>query len=537
MSDSSQAQGFRPFANDPDFIKAVADAVNQISKADTIDQSLGYLWYDLSPVVQLLYPFKELIPRISRLPRISGDGGNAYHWKRVTAVNVNNISLGVSEGNRGAGIAISLQDQVATYKTLGLEGNASFEARLGGKNLTPDVLGTTVQSTLRSVMIGEEQALILANASTPLGVTPIPTLAASGTGSSFANGTVYVICVALSGMGFFQSSVANGVLGQATKTNTDGSTDTFGGGSGQPSAEASVAVTAGEKVTATVTPVAGAVAYAWFVATATGAELLAAITTGNQAVFTKVPVGTQAVTALKVGGAYQDNSTNALLPDGILSQIYGSVFGSAPGTTMATNRNLPAVAAGGDSISIANSGAIIYQKGVGNSGLSVDGTNIAEWDAVLQAAYDQYKLGFDRILLSSQDVTTMGAMLGESGGAALSGMRIFFDADATTGRIVAGRRVTSYLNKYMNNTLEVEIHPFVPPGTQIFWSDRVPYELSGVANLLEARVRMDYYLLQWPFRSRRYEYGCYLDEVFACYFLPAFALITNVQQPTGTPSF
>ncbi len=525
-------QGFSAFANNPDFIKAVAA---EISKADTIDQSLGLLWYDLRPIVQLLYPFKELIPRISRLPRVPADGGNAFHWKRITAINVNNVSVGVSEGNRGASIALSLQDQQATYKTIGLESEVSFEARLGAKNLSPDALGTAVQSTLRSVMIGEEQTLILGNASLKLGATPLPTLAASGAGSAFAAGNVYVIAVALSGLAWLQSSVANGVPGQITKTNTDGSSDTFGGGSAKPSAEASVAVTAGQKVTATVTPIAGAVAYAWYVGTATGTERLAAITTGTQAIFTTAPTTTQQVTALQVNAAYQDNSTNPLLPDGILSQIFGSVFGAAPSLAMSTNQNLPAVASTGDTIAIASSGAIVYTKAAGNTGLSISGTNIAEFDAVLQAAYDQYKLGFDRVLMASQDIAQfMGEMLGQN---AAAGFRIFFDADAETGRIVAGRRVTSYLNKFMGNTLDVEIHPFVPPGTMIFWSDRVPYELSGVPNILEAHVRMDYYQIQWPFRSRRYEYGCYADEVFACYFVPAFAVITNVQPTTGTPSF
>jgi hypothetical protein len=169
----------------------------------------------------------------------------------------------------------------------------------------------------------------------------------------------------------------------------------------------------------------------------------------------------------------------------------------------------------------------------GNTGLTLQGSNFAEFDALLRAAYDQYKIGFDRILISATDVLdTFGAMLGAASTA--NGFRIWFDADAETGRIVAGRRVTSYLNKFFNNTLDVEVHPYVPPGCIIFWSDRSPYELSGVANLLEAKVRQDYYQIQWPWRSRRYEYGVYVDEVFPCYFTPAFAAIINKNPSTGT---
>ena len=526
-------------------LKGLSEKLGQdLNKADTISEATGLLWYDLRPVVQMLYPFKELIPRISKLPRVPADGGNAYHWKRIVGINVNNISIGVSEGNRGARIAITEQDQTATYKTLGLESSVTFQARWGAKNLSPEALGIAVQSTLRSVMIGEEQTLFLGNASTPLGTTPTPTLSAAGaTGSWGGTVTVYVICVALSGFGYLNYATYNsttmqgGVPGQVTKVNADGSTDTFGGGSGGPSAEASLAsVTTAQIVTASVTAVNGAVAYAWYVGTATGAETLAGITAANKVTFSKNPgTSAQPITALKVGSNYQDNSLNTLLPDGILSQMYGSVFGSAPGTVMTTNPALPTLANGSIAVS-SNSGSIILTMNSGNSGLTIAGTNIAEFDAVLQAAYDQYKIGYDRILMSSADIqNAMGTFFGSGDTAAQ--FRILFDADQQTGRIIAGRRVTSYINKFFGNTLDIEIHPFVPPGTIIFWSDRVPYELAGVANILESHVRQDYYQLQWPFKTMRYEFGCYVDEVFSCYFPPAFGVITNVNPPAGVPGF
>jgi len=61
--------------------------------------------------------------------------------------------------------------------------------------------------------------------------------------------------------------------------------------------------------------------------------------------------------------------------------------------------------------------------------------------------------------------------------------------------------------------------------------------LSGVANILEARVRQDYVQVSWPLRTRRNEYGVYVDETFALYFAPAFAILTNINQPTGTQTF
>ena len=511
-----------------------------LAKADTVSQATNLLWYDLRPIVQMLYPYKELIPRISRLPRVPADGGNAYHWKRITGVNVNGASSGVSEGNRGTRIAIAEQDLTAAFKTLGFESSVTFEARLGARNLSPEALGISVQSALRSLMIDEEKILINGDASLPLGTTPTPTLVAgtvSGLTGTFSGGTVYVICVALTGMGYLAyspyNSVTNlgGIQGQVTKVNADGSTDTYGGGSAQPSAEASIATTGSQVVTATVTPVSGAFAYAWFVGSTSGGEYLAGITPSNQAYLTKYPANTnQPIGNLKVGASYADNSVDQLVPDGILTQVFGSVMGPSPGQFMATNPLLPS------GITFSSGGSIIYTMPSGNTGLTIDGSNFVEIDAVLRAAYDQYKIGFDRILISATDVLdTFGAMLGQA--ASSNGFRIWFDADQETGRIIAGRRVTSYLNKFFNNTLDVEVHPYVPPGCILFWSDRSPYELSGVANLLEARVRQDYYQIQWPWRSRRYEYGVYCDEVFSCYFTPAFAAIINKNPVSGNFAF
>lgn len=527
--------------NNENFVKNLEKRLGPLAKADTIQQATNLLWYDLRPVVQMLYPYRELIPRISRLPRVPADGGNAFHWKRVTGVNVNGASSGVSEGNRGARIAISEQDLTAAYKTLGYESSVTFEARLGARNLSPEALGISVQSALRSLMIDEEKILINGDASLPLGITPTPTLthgAIAGLSGTFAGGTVYVVCVALTGMGYLgyspYNSVTNtgGILGQVTKLNADGTSDTYGGGSGQPSVETNTATSAGDLVTATTTLVPGAFAYAWFVGSATGAEYFAGITPSNQAIFTKYPAATnQPIGNLKVGASYADNSVDQLVPDGILAQVFGQVTGPSPGQFMSTNPLLPA------NISYSSGGSIIYSMPAGNVGLTLQGTNFVEIDNVLRAAYDQYKIGFDRILMSSADVLdTFGAMLAQSGSAG-NGFRMLFDADAETGRIVAGRRVTSYLNKFFNNTLDVEVHPYVPPGCILFWSDRSPYELSGVANLLEARVRQDYYQIQWPWRSRRYEYGVYVDESFPCYFTPAFAAIINKNPSTGTFSF
>jgi hypothetical protein len=529
-------------ANDDQFATSIAKKLgisDILNKADTISQATNLLWYDMSPIIQFMYPYTNQIPLISKLPREPGEGG-AYSWKRITGININGVSSGVSEGNRGARIAINEQDMLAKFKTLGLESSVTFEGRLAAGRLRPDTLGISVQSALRSLRIDEEKILLNGNSSLPLGITPTPTVSAgtvTGQTGTFS-GAVFVACVALSGMSinnyrpYDSATTAWGIPGRTTKINADGSSDTYGGGSAAPSAITTVTPTGSQCVTATVTAVNNALGYGWFVGSTNNpaAMYLAGMTPSNQAIFTAVPASTnQPLSSLYVGGLSVDNSTNVLVPDGIFTQIFGATLGPAPGTYMSTNPYLPS------GVSVGASGAIIYTMSSGNTGLTINGPTIDEFDAIFKAAYDQYKLGFDRILISGQDMLgSFGAMLSDP--SATNNFRLVLDADGS-GRVIAGQKVDGYMNKFQGNTLDVEVHPWLPPGTIVFWSDRSPYELGNTPNLIEARVRQDYYQIQWPWKTRRYEYGVYVDEAFPLYFSPAFAIIRNLNPATGSMVF
>ena len=105
------------------------------------------------------------------------------------------------------------------------------------------------------------------------------------------------------------------------------------------------------------------------------------------------------------------------------------------------------------------------------------------------------------------------------------------DFSVEQGMIAGGTMVRSYLNKYsMAGSIEIPIklHPNMPPGALLFYSQTLPYPLSNVANVVQMRTRRDYYQIDWPRRARRYEYGIYCDEVLQNYFPPAFGLLTNI---------
>ena len=87
------------------------------------------------------------------------------------------------------------------------------------------------------------------------------------------------------------------------------------------SANATASISSGTSgsIAATVAPVNGALGYAWFWGAA-GSEVLGAITTINSLVITANAAGTQ--TAASLGSS--DNSTNALVFDGLLYQAFKS---------------------------------------------------------------------------------------------------------------------------------------------------------------------------------------------------------------------
>ena len=457
--------------------------------AKSFTTGTGLVAYDLQPRALTLYPV--ITPIRNKIPRIGPHGGTATNWKAITGVNTSHMALGISEGNRGGIPSTSTKNYMATYKSFGMEDNVTFEADYAAQGFD-DVKALAIEGLLRAVMIGEEELIIGGNTSLQLGVTPTPTLVASGTGSSLAAAALTVQVAALSSRGYTTGSVSGGVPTTVTRTNADGSTDTFGGGSAQISAAATVTPAAGNSVTASVVPVQGAIAYAWFWGTGSNA-VLGAITTSSQVVISAAATGTQAANGLAA-----DNSTNALAFDGLISQI------CAPGSGAYYNA-LPA-------------GSTFTSDGAGG---------IVELNTALESFWDNYRLSPDLLLVNSQELKNITRKVLANGGAPL----FRFNMQDGGNTVSAGSVVGNYLNPFTMSggaNIDIMLHPNVPPGTVIFMSRTIPYPLSNCPNVLQMKLRRDYYQIEWPLRTRRYEYGVYFDGVLQNYFPPAFGMITNI---------
>jgi hypothetical protein len=456
----------------------------------------GLNFYDLEPGAKFLVPV--LTPLRNETPRVSGVGGIQANWRAITGINTTGLRLGVSGGNRAGVQAVSTADYYASYKGIGLETSVDFEAEYAGMGFD-DVRAQAGLRGLQATMIGEEALILGGDTSMPLGLTPTPTLVASSSGGSLSSGTLSVICVALSLDGVMNGSVATGIQAQITRANADGSSDVFGGGAAQKSANATASVTGPTGlVTATVAAVRGALGYAWLWGAA-GSEVLGAITTINSVAISAAAAGTQTAASLPAA----DWSTNALVFDGLLT------IALKPG-----------------------SGAYVVQQPTGTGGvgtpLTADGAGgVVEIDAALKSLWDGFRLSPDTIWMNSQEALNVSKKI--LAGAVNSAQRFVFNAaqDAIGGGVM----VRSYLNRFSmsgGSTLDIRVHPNLPAGTILMTSRTIPYPLSGVGNVFQIRTRRDYYQIEWPLRSRRYEYGVYADEVLQHYFPPSMAVITNI---------
>lgn len=484
-------------------------AVDELTKNFTQPGSAttGIQGYDLEAPSKKLYPV--LTPLRNRIPRVGGGMAVQANWRAITGINTTRVRAGVGEGNRGGAVQHTTTEFLAAYRGIGLEKNVTFEADYAAQGFE-DIKAQAVTQTLQSLMIAEEMILLGGNGGLALGTTPTPTLAASGTGGTLATQTLSVICVALGLQAYWDVAGANNgntgqtfdpttavVPGQITRTNADGSTDTFGGGSARQSTAATVSVTGPTgSATATVTPVRGAWAYAWFWG-AGGSERLGAVTTINSVAIT---AATSAPNQLASTLPASDQSTCALEFDGLMTLAARST----------SNAYFAQLATGTPGVGTALTGA---------------GGRVTQIDTALGQFYDRYRLQPNEIHVSFRQFQAItNLVLGQTN------PNVMFTVDVNTANqaLVAGRNVGKYMSPITGELLDLIVHPNMPPGTIFFRTTVAPAYLDGITDLARVRTRREYYQIEWPLRTRRYEYGVYADEVLQHYFPPSMGVITNI---------
>ena len=499
--------------------QAFAKGSESISNAG-ITTSLGLVGYNLEAPAQNLYPV--LSPLRNRIPRTKAPVGSlAANWKAVTGINTANLEASATFGTRNSAISYTEVDKAATYKTFGLDDTVQHESVWLGRGFD-DVRARSTLSTLQATMIEEEKLLLggLDDVKT-LGTTATPTAGTAAGGGTWGGATNYIQCkvVALPLYGWLNSDP--GVL------------TALGPRRSALSAKVAIQLAATtETITFTVAPKNGAVAYAWFVADkatndATDAELLlAAITTVPSARFTgPASGGNLAATGIV------DASGRSIAFNGIMPQILNPLTTL---TTVSTETSgvLKRGTAGTDATN-----ALVYDMtssvtALGTVLTSDNAGGIVEFDKILKALWDYSRIGPSLILMHSQEALSATKIILGSTTGATSRINLEFGDKGITG----GMFVNGYLNKFTGSmtpgspdVIPFLIHPYMPPGTVVFLSERIPYPNANVPSVFEMEMQQEYTDFEWAMTQRQYEHGVYAMGVLKHRFPAGCAIIRSIK--------
>lgn len=511
-----------PVTNEVEFRKALTTSLSKPDEAiartimaqagldsasveKSISTATGLIAYDLQAPAKELYPVYTPIRNV--IPRVGGGIGVATNWRQINAITGSGWdAMGwVPEGQRSGYMSYNTSNKSASYVTFGEEDSATFEAISAGRGFE-EVMAGLAMRLLQKMMLKEEAGLMFGNNTLALGTPTAPTLSAAGTGATLPALTYSVIVAALTGEGW-QNATKAGTLACAlskTITGADGLTYTLNGGTSAKSSNATQAVTLGQTLSASVTPVRGAVAYAWFVGAA-GSETLQGFTNINSNTFAAPLLsGNQAASALT-----GDFSTNTLAYDGLYT------WASNPAT-----------------------GAYYASQATGTPGVGTPLTasgrgSVVEIDNMMLALWNQYQLSIDVLYVNARELKNITAkVLSAQGGGSL--LNFFQDPKQGEYVLTAGGSVEFYYNPFMapgaGRKIPIVIHPNCPPGTIIGWAKSLPiqYQNTHVPNIAEIKTRQDYYQINWPLQTRRRSVGVYSEQVLAVYAPFGMAILTNI---------
>lgn len=490
-----------------------AQGYNNDQIAKTISTSTNLSAYDLQAPAKNLYPVQT--PIRNTLPRTTGIG-TATNWRTVrNIIGSGYDSMGwVPEGQRSARMSYLAQTLSASFRTIGEEDQATYEAINAGRGFE-DIRARMTMRLLQKLMLKEESAIIGGNTSVVLATPAAPTMSVLDTGGALTPATYYAAVVALTYEGVKNSNMTTGVAISKDITGADGGTYTLSGGSSAVSAASAGQATTGTKTLLMSTPVVnGALGYAWFVGTTSdlGTLRLQGITTINSFAMTTTPIGT-GQTASATGLSMTTNSTSNYAFDGLLYTAFNPTL--VPTTTNAAGGYVKSLPTG--------------VPGVGSTLTSSGRGSIEEIDDMLITMWNNHQISPTVIYCNAQEIRNISRKVLTGAGSAPM-VRYNVGENASSMQLAASPFVDTYFNPITKQPLRIEVHPNLNPGTILAWADDLPaqYQSSEVPNVAEVRARQDYYQIDWPVTSRNQAVGVYCEEVLVVYAPFAIGIINNI---------
>lgn len=467
-----------------------------------VTQATGLTYYDLrGPALNLFptfTPLRNAIPRNSR-----ANPGDALHYKTILATTGSGFPFmgWVPEGHRSASMSYTSNPVTLPYATIGEEDSLTDEAKWAAQGFEDENALVQLRLLLK-MFVKEESAILAGNATMVLSQPGTITSTSTGSGATLPTLNPYsCYVVALTQEGYRNSSVANGIATTMTIIGNDGSSYVLNGGSSALSAQKTQAVTLGQTLALSITPIRGAVAYGWFVGAA-GAEYLQAITTVAAASFA-APLLATGQLASAVVGDHSNNGATAF--DGLLTTAFK-----------------------------AGSNAYYFAQPAATTLTPSGKGSVVEIDNMLLSMWNQYLLSPTVIYVNAQQLGDITTKVLSNASAPLLRYNVAADADGMVEyKLTAGGVISYYFNPYSADggvKIPVKIHPNLAPGTIIAWCEKLPpqYVSNETPTVAEMMLRQDYMNEVWPRTNRVQYYGIYESAALAVYCPFAMGIITNI---------
>lgn len=483
------------------------DLDGQMAKNVTIATGLTY--YDLRAPALNLFP--TVTPLRNSMPRIHRPNpGDALHWKSVLATVGSGFPFmgWVPEGQRTASMSYQTSNNTLPYATLGEEDSITEEARYAAQGFEDEDALVQLRLLLK-MFVKEEAAILGGNYSLTLAVPGTITTSASGTGGTLPAATYSVYVVALTQEGYLQATApTSNTVGNVPTTITingnDGKTYVLSGGSSNKGTNTLQAITLGQNLLASVPPVVGAAAYAWFIGTV-GNETLQAITTLNTLSF-GLPLYTSQQPATTITSDHSNNTTayNGLLTTAFLAGSNAYV------NTLAT---------------VAGTGTQLTSSGAGS---------VNEIDAMLLSMWNNYRISPTVLYVNAQELKSITHLVLNGTSAPLLRYQVNVDDAAMAEyKLTAAGTIAFYFNPFTadgGTKIPVKIHPNLSPGTILAWAETLPpwYVSNSTPEVAAIYTRMDYYNEVWPKTTRAQFYGIYCQSALGVHAPFATGIINNI---------
>jgi hypothetical protein len=476
----------------------------QLGKSITLTSPLstGLVPFDLVAPTRLIYPVYS--PFRNSVPRVQGQG-TIHQAKVVTSVSGALPGGLATPGNRisipelpaGGGIAgnnwpnqlpsagsQNMVDVKVPYRFFGLTEAVSWLAQFASQGFD-DAAGLASLILLQEMMLLEERAMIGATSialATP--TAPGGTARTAGSGETALSGVTSNVYIRTTTVNYYGETVSSNVT--------------------------TVAWSAGQVVDVTIPGNAGGLATNIYVGTGTadpgvsGSHLMASAVGGYR--FTlqgALPTGTATPPTVDTGTSASTDY------EGFVSTISGHA------------------ASGGSPVYPAGYAGSYNSQTIGDI-LSVNALNTA-----LKAMWNG-PTGFladpDELWAEGSDLTNLANSLDSN----TRGYRFLID-QSKINDVRAGVAVSEFTNPVTRKVIQLKVHPYIPQGTAMLMSWKLPHPMANVTNVWENVMVQDYLSISWPVVDVTFRYSLFM---YGALFTPAVqynGLLQGLQKSASTP--